>query len=518
MGSRLSRRSPSLDEHTQIDAMQIDNINASPGPAVGVPVVNGIVNGVAPTASTTWSVRALAEKNALAHGSAHTLLAMCSLKAPSSPEDANAVRAPLDLVCCIDKSGSMRGEKMQLMKNTLELLVKRTGLRSTDRVALVTFDARVNVDLPLTAMDSAGKSKAEDVVKTIRPGSTTNLSGGALKAIDIFASDSARPASGAAATRAVLLFTDGLATDGIRDPQQLVHAVNNELSQASRSGGAISLFNFGFGADHSEELLRTLAQGTAAGQYYFVNNADDIPNAFADCLGGLVSIVAQNVQLNISPLKGASIKRVLGSTYTRTADGSIELGDMLSEDEKDLLIELSLPSLPKPAGPAPVLRASLRAFDVARATTITEAVTLAVSRPETTPAGQPVNAQLDEQKNRILVAEAMEAASRAADRGDLVEGRALLNAARRGVQTSATGDTPLSAALQCECETLEMNYGSAAQYRSVGSKMSKMQAMTHSRQRANHMSAGVYKGAASRKMAMKATWMSSMVSNGDDSE
>jgi len=517
MGSLFStrRRSPSQ----AVDATQIDaTVNTPTGPAVGVPVVSGVVN-VAPTASTTaWSLRAVAEKSLLAHGSSHTLLTMCSLKAPSAPEDANAARAPLDLVCCIDKSGSMRGEKMQLMKNTLELLVKRTGLRPSDRVAFVTFDSKVTVDLPLTAMDGAGRSRAEDVVKKIQPGSTTNLSGGALKAIDIFASDSGRPTAGAAATRAVLLFTDGLATDGIRDTPRLVAAVEGALSQASQRG-PISLFNFGFGADHSEELLKALAQGSGAGgQYYFVNNADDIPNAFADCLGGLVSIVGQNAKLNISPLEGAIISRILGSTYTRAADGSIELGDMFSEDEKDLLIELSLPALPKPAGPAPVMRATLRAFDVARATTIEETVTLEVSRPETTPADQPVNAHLDEQKNRILVAEAMEAASRAADRGDLAEGRALLGAAKLKVAASATGGLALSSALQNECAELEINYATMGQYRSVGSKMSKMQAMSHSRQRANHLSAGVYKGAASKKMAMKASWMSSMKKEERDSD
>merc|ERR1719359_2775925 len=102
-------------------------------------------------------------------------------------------------------------------------------------------------------------------------------------------------------TRAVMLFTDGLANEGIRDTAQLCAAVNGALSAASaKLGGPISLFTFGFGADHNESCLRALATGSGAGGlYYYVSTAEDIPNAFADCLGGLTSVVAQNASLSL---------------------------------------------------------------------------------------------------------------------------------------------------------------------------------------------------------------------------
>merc|ERR1719240_1038455 len=116
-----------------------------------------------------------------------------------------------------------------------------------------------------------------------------------------------------------MLFTDGLANEGIRDPTQLQQAVSGALAAASaKLGGPISMYTFGFGADHNETCLRNLATASgAAGMYYYVSTAEDIPNAFADCLGGLTSVVAQNTTLSLEPLgSGVSVARVLGNTYT----------------------------------------------------------------------------------------------------------------------------------------------------------------------------------------------------------
>ena len=51
---------------------------------------------------------------------------------------------------------------------------------------------------------------------------------------------------------------------------------------------------------------------------------------------------------------------------------------------------------------------------------------------------------------------------------------------------------------------------SETRYRSVGSKMSKMQAVSHMRQRGTHSNPTAYRSAASQKASLKAQWLSSM--------
>lgn len=49
---------------------------------------------------------------------------LVSLKAPKEvEEDDEDKRAPIDLVAVIDKSGSMQGEKLNLVKKTLEFVL-----------------------------------------------------------------------------------------------------------------------------------------------------------------------------------------------------------------------------------------------------------------------------------------------------------------------------------------------------------------------------------------------------------
>jgi len=520
--SRASRPLPQASFSNVVLANQPENV--APAPVEGVPVRHGIAPDASPPAAVPTNGERLAlnitaEKEALASGEQHKMVAMLSLKAPTAPE--SAPRPPMDLVIAADRSGSMHGEKIRLMRQTLDLLVKRSGLNAEDRLSLVSFDSQVKLELPLESMDMAGRAKAEAVVRRLQPGATTNLSGGALKAIDVL--DGSSPSKGNAEkrTRAVMLFTDGLANEGIRDTAALCTAVGGALRAASaKLGGPISLFTFGFGSDHSEDCLRNLAnESGTAGQYYYVRTAEDIPNAFADCLGGLTSVVAQNAALSLETAGGATVTRVLGTAYTYT-EGTISLGDLFAEDEKDILVELSLPKLPSPLEqPATIVKASLRAFNITRSAPEVIDATLEVGRPAATPPNQMVNATLDAQRNRIETAAAMEQASALADRGELEAGRSVLQAQANAILGSSSASEALSSNLVCEINSLESNFRSVSQYRAVGSKMSRMQARSHQIQRGNHMSAPTYNAGKSRKGAMKSMWgLSSISSMADDGD
>lgn len=122
---------------------------------------------------------------------------VCTIKAPFYEPSS---RAPVDIVAVIDKSGSMHGEKLDLVKETLEFVIDQCKhnkiscihlslpcihfiftVKECDRLSVVTYDTKVQVDFPLTSMDSANKERTKLMVKAIRDGSSTNLCGGLLK-------------------------------------------------------------------------------------------------------------------------------------------------------------------------------------------------------------------------------------------------------------------------------------------------------------------------------------------------
>jgi len=502
-------------------------------------------------------LRASVAMSAYARDRTHDTVAMVSLLAPASLD---SVRAPLDLVCVVDKSGSMGGEKMALMKQTLGLLVSRAGLSTSDRVGIVSFSSDAHADLSLTSMDSAGLARAKKVVDSLQAGGGTNLSGGLLQGLQMIVDTAGAGETAATATRVVLLFTDGQANGGITDPSAIVQA-----AQGALAGSPTQIFTMGFGASHNEDLLLSLSRATL-GQYYFLKDPEAIPAAFADCLGGLVSVVAQNATLRLQPTGGrhpqASLGALLGDVYASTpgADGSvtIRLGDLFAEDNKDVLFQLELPAMTELVGAAEVhdpakstasaaagvedwtlvdsvdadgeavtadaegsakgkpaaatdsvvvLQAKLSFFDVASKRFEEVHTQLSLSRPKDASAAV-VNHALDEQANRLAVAAAIKQAARTADNGNVVEGKALLNAAIDAVQRSASAASSVSQALVADVQRLALDYEHTTHYHSVGSKRSKMSAMTHSYQRSTHDAemTSAYSAGAKGKGSMKRGW------------
>lgn len=72
-----------------------------------------------------------------------------NLAAPVYEED-ESVRAPVDIVAVIDRSGSMSGGKLDLVKKTLHIVV--TQLTPKDRLSLIVYDDTVDMIFNLTSI------------------------------------------------------------------------------------------------------------------------------------------------------------------------------------------------------------------------------------------------------------------------------------------------------------------------------------------------------------------------------
>jgi secreted protein with Ig-like and vWFA domain len=93
---------------------------------------------------------------------------MASVVAPEYKADK---RAPVDMICVIDRSGSMSGDRITMAKSTVEFVV--ANLRHDDRLGIVTYDGCVSNHFPLRVMDETGKDAAISAIRSIRVGGSS---------------------------------------------------------------------------------------------------------------------------------------------------------------------------------------------------------------------------------------------------------------------------------------------------------------------------------------------------------
>merc|ERR1711879_768742 len=70
-----------------------------------------------------------------------------------------------------------------------------------------------------------------------------------------------------------------------------------------------AIYSFGFGTDHDSAMLSGIAE-SAQTPFTYVEQVDSIKEAFAGTVGGLMCILAQNIELRIIPDGGCSISKI----------------------------------------------------------------------------------------------------------------------------------------------------------------------------------------------------------------
>ena len=135
----------------------------------------------------------------------------------------------------------------------------------------------------------------------------------------------------------ILLLTDGQANVGISNHDDLLRAVAGMTAASPTYHPSYTLNTFGFGSEHSALLLRRLSDA-GHGMYFYVAGEEDIPQSFADCIGGLLSVVAQNIEMEIRPYGSHRIVQLNLTRGVAVADGGwkVDLGDIQSGEERNI--------------------------------------------------------------------------------------------------------------------------------------------------------------------------------------
>jgi len=220
---------------------------------------------------------------------------MCTIQAPV----AKIERAPIDLVCVVDKSGSMAGEKLKLVKEACSFIVQE--LQDGDHFCLISYDDRIDVEFDIAEMKKKNKENVLGIIDKLNVRGSTNLCGGLYMGIDC-----ANKSKSGNSVSSIWLFTDGLANIGIVDTPSIVKGMVDKLKKQTKT-----VFTFGFGSNHKADMLTEIAD-KGSGMYYYIEGSKDIGPSFADCLGGVLSVYAQDISLSIEPTDNCKIIKVLG--------------------------------------------------------------------------------------------------------------------------------------------------------------------------------------------------------------
>jgi Ca-activated chloride channel family protein len=286
------------------------------------------------------------------------LTLMLELEAPAMPE--NTMRAPATVQVVLDRSGSMGVDgRLDSARHALAALVDR--LDPADRFGLVSFDDEVHVTVPAGPVTDKAQLKAR--IATVVPGGSTNLSGGLLRGLQ-----EARRVTPDGSVPTVLLLSDGMANDGIRDPDELA---------AVAAGSAATISTIGIGLGYDETLLAAIARG-ARGNHTFAEAADEAAAVVAGEVSGLLSKTVQAASLLIRPTAGVASVALHNDLPAHGVEGGVmvELGDLWAGEQRTLLLGLEVPAAAG-LGVAQVAELELRYVTVPGL--VEETVTLPVS-------------------------------------------------------------------------------------------------------------------------------------------
>lgn len=185
---------------------------------------------------------------------------------------------PLNLCLVIDRSTSMKGERLERLKAAASLLIEK--LDPQDVISVITFSDRAEVVLPSTHVEN--KSALIARVRSIMPSGGTEiyqgLRAGAMELTKVTLKDK---------TNYLILLTDGH-TYG--DDEACLSLAKKFATQS------IGLSAFGIGADWNDQFLDNLVL-PSGGQSAYIESANQVFDYLQKRIQGLGMVYAQDLRL-----------------------------------------------------------------------------------------------------------------------------------------------------------------------------------------------------------------------------
>ncbi len=219
---------------------------------------------------------------------------------------ARGTQAPLNVALVLDRSGSMHGKPFSNMLSAAQTFIGQ--FRDGDRVSVVVFSDDMFEAVPPVVLSAATRGPAVTAIRALRDGGGTNMSGGMLAGYhEVFAFFAQWQINH------VVLFSDGQPNAGITDR----HSLAGIAAGAAERGVALS--SIGFGPDHDELLMQTLADA-GGGSYQYVDGPGDIQTIFQNEASGILLAAARDTVVQVALPPGLMLEDVIGYDYYLNAN------------------------------------------------------------------------------------------------------------------------------------------------------------------------------------------------------
>jgi Ca-activated chloride channel family protein len=206
-------------------------------------------------------------------------------------------RAPLNLVAVVDRSGSMDGAPLELVRESLREVVEQLG--PDDRFSIVGYESTAYVMLQPTSIKQ--RKSIDSAIDGLVSGGATAMEEGLRVGFEL----AEREAKQFEGTTRVMLFTDERPNVGRTDAGSFMG-----MARAASKRG-VGLTTIGVSAHFGAELAQELSS-VRGGNLYFFPNVHDMREKFADEFDTMVTELAYDLNLEITPAPGMEIVGVYG--------------------------------------------------------------------------------------------------------------------------------------------------------------------------------------------------------------
>ncbi len=242
-----------------------------------------------------------------------------------TPAEARATPAPPLNVCLVlDRSTSMQGEKMDMVKATAIQVLR--NLRPQDILSVVTFSDRAEVIIPAAFQQE--RTRLEARIQMIQPSGATEI----YQGLEAGAKEVMRSIDSKRVNHIVLL-TDGH-TYG--DEQQCL-ALATKLAERG-----IGISGMGIGKEWNDIFLDVLATRTGGSSAY-IAQPQDIKRLLLEKFNALAQVFAEDVTLEFTPVDGVDLTYAFriqpDPSPVALEENTLRMGPILQDTSTRILFE-----------------------------------------------------------------------------------------------------------------------------------------------------------------------------------